>query len=146
MVHSGQIHTIRDVLSAPPANATMAVRSSSMFNDQPVRWFYDPGSAMSADLMEFTIPQESGHQNQEMQLGFLNHPMYCFFLAHCLVELQKFGSQALAVVKTLYSGMQGSAEATEVYCPFCRSPAVLVQEALALYSIRDYSSSQVSPI
>lgn len=64
--------------------------------------------------------------------------MHCFFLAHCLVELQKFGSYALTVVKSLRGGAVLSHAP-----PFTRSPAVLVQEALALYSVRDYDGSQV---
>ena len=140
LVNSGQIHTIRDVISAPPSSAAarpagpaVSQRSSQ---SAPLKWYYTPDNPMSARLLEF-VQQSS----QAVHGGYVNHPMHCFFLAHCLVELQKFGSHALAVVQTLYSAA-GVSESS-VYCPFSRSPAVLVQEALALYSIRDYDGSQV---
>lgn len=149
-MNSNQIHTIRDVLAPPPSNAMIEVSLSDTVrtsSGKAFKWYYSPGAPMAAALYRFShhsaaAPTVSPHY------GYLNHPMHCFFLTHCLVDLQKFCSHALGVVKTIYGSVRESGSAadpvTTVSHPFLRSPAALVQEALALYSIRDYDSSQVS--
>ena len=56
------------------------------------------------------------------------------------MELQQFGSQALDVVKTLRSSVIGQ---QNIGMSLSKSLFLSTQEALALYSLRDYESSQV---
>ena len=143
LVNSGKINTIRDVVSSPPADGIIGRPPPPACL---IKWYYSSQFPMSLDLFQF--PEREGQTGkQNFHYGYINHPMHCFFLAHCLVELQKFGSHALPVVKTLCGNIRADkvnaiSEEGSV-CPFAHSPVVLMQEALALYAIRDYDSSQV---
>lgn len=147
LVHSGQIHTVRDIISTPPEAGTEMTHCSSesaVPGNSLKRWYFSASHPISTSLICFTR-LEGEKKADACTYGYINHPMHLFFLTHCLVELQQFGSVAISVAKVLYGTVRAMVDGAprNLGALFSRSPALLCLEALALYSIRDYDASQV---
>jgi hypothetical protein len=165
IVQSNRAEAVVGHLLMPPPKG---LETRAISGDHPIdnkeallkaKFYFDARRPMSACL--HVVASTSSVNGFE--LAFINHPMQLFFLSMCLVDLNPYAGLALDVVAMLRGDVVSAAECNssaslassnvasspaihDVAKPgvFALSPYVLVQEALALYSNRDYDGALVS--